>query len=188
LQYVKNQTEDICLCSVKQNGYALQYVLHQTDDICLRAVKDCGYALQYVLHQTEAICICAVKEYGLALQYVKNQTDAICLEAIDNYFKQDWWYTVQDVCDKIKYPSPQLIIRLLKLYPLHLNSNMHRYAQNIIKTYKTGSDIIVSHLVPHANNLLYKPNNVNALVSYARWHTTTSIAKTVFLICWWYIW
>jgi hypothetical protein len=124
----------------------------------------------------------AVKQCASALQYVHNQTDAICLEAIDNYFKQDlWWYTVQDVCNAIEYPSPQLIILLLKLYQLRINPTLHSYAQNIMTTYKTGSDAIVVYLVHHTTDLLYRPNNVNALVSHERWNAEQTNAKTVFL-------
>ena len=39
----KNQTPDICLAAVKQDGYALQYVKEQTPDICLAAVKQNGW-------------------------------------------------------------------------------------------------------------------------------------------------
>ena len=33
---------------MKQNGYALQYVEEQTPEICLAAVKQNGYSLRYV--------------------------------------------------------------------------------------------------------------------------------------------
>ena len=39
---------DEALEAVKQNGYALQYVKEQTEEICLEAVKQDGYALQFV--------------------------------------------------------------------------------------------------------------------------------------------
>jgi hypothetical protein len=35
--------------AVKQDGYYLQYVKEQTENICLEAVKENGYALRYVL-------------------------------------------------------------------------------------------------------------------------------------------
>ena len=66
----------------KQDGSVLQYVKEQTPEICLEAVKQSGYALRYVKEQTPEICLEAVKEYGLALQYVKEQTPEICLEAV----------------------------------------------------------------------------------------------------------
>ena len=39
LQYVKEQTEAICIEAVKQTGLALQYVKEQTEEICIEAVK-----------------------------------------------------------------------------------------------------------------------------------------------------
>ena len=82
LQYVKEQTPDICLEAVKKNGFVLAYVKEQTPDICLEAVKQNGLALKYVKDQTEDICIEAVKQNGWALQFVKEQTEDICLEAV----------------------------------------------------------------------------------------------------------
>ena len=57
--------------AVKRNGFALQFVMDQTEEICLEAVKQNGLALKYVQNQTEAICIEAVKEDGDALWYVR---------------------------------------------------------------------------------------------------------------------
>lgn len=78
----KNLKGKETLEAVKQNGYALQYVKDQTEEICLEAVKQNGYALQYVNEQTEEICLEAVKKNGCALEYVKDQTEEICLEAV----------------------------------------------------------------------------------------------------------
>jgi Domain of unknown function (DUF4116) len=181
LQYVKNRTRTICIEAVKQNGGALLFVKNRTEAICIEAVKQDGCALEYVKKQTDAICMEAVRENGCALKIVINQTDAICLEAIDNYSKRDIWYTFKGVYHTIKYPSPQLIIQLIKIYPSYTNDIMHRYARNIIKTYKAGSDTLCAHLVPHANDLLYRPNNVNALISHERWHAEQINAKTIFL-------
>ena len=66
----KNLKGEEALKTVKQDGYALQYVTEQTPEICIEAVKQNGYALQYVKNQTEAICIEAVKQNINALQYV----------------------------------------------------------------------------------------------------------------------
>ena len=43
--------------AVKQDGWALQYVKEQTPEICLEAVKQDGYALRYVKKQTPEICL-----------------------------------------------------------------------------------------------------------------------------------
>ena len=39
LQYVKNQTEEMCLRTVKQSGWVLKYVNEQTEEMCLEAMK-----------------------------------------------------------------------------------------------------------------------------------------------------
>lgn len=66
--------------AVKQDGYALQYVKDQTQDICIEAVKQDGYALRYVdksIFDNEDIIVIDGKKYSestikLALQeYVK---------------------------------------------------------------------------------------------------------------------
>ena len=36
---MKEQTPEICLAAVQQNGRALMYVKEQTSDICLAAIK-----------------------------------------------------------------------------------------------------------------------------------------------------
>jgi hypothetical protein len=48
LQYVKEQTPEICLEAVKRDGSTLRYVKEQTPEICLEAVKEEGNALQFV--------------------------------------------------------------------------------------------------------------------------------------------
>ena len=61
------------LAAVKQNGYALQYIKDQTEEMCLAAVKEDGYALKFVKEQTEEMCLAAVKQNGYALCYIKNE-------------------------------------------------------------------------------------------------------------------
>jgi len=43
---------DESLSAVKQDGYSLQFVKDQTEAICLEAVKQDGDSLQYVKDQT----------------------------------------------------------------------------------------------------------------------------------------
>jgi Fe2+ or Zn2+ uptake regulation protein len=83
LEFVKVQTEEICLAAVKQYGYALEHVDVQTEEICLAAVKQNGDALELVNVQTDKICLAAVKENGWALGHVKVQTAEICLAAVE---------------------------------------------------------------------------------------------------------
>lgn len=85
IKYIKEQTEDLCLLAVGNDGLTLKYVKMQTEQICIAAVRQCGSALKYVKIQTEQICIAAVRQYGImALKYVKDQTNRICMEAVKN--------------------------------------------------------------------------------------------------------
>lgn len=82
LQYVINQTPEICLAAVQQNGYTLQYVKEPTPEIYLEAVRENGLALQFIYNQTSEICLAAVQQNGLALQFVKKQNPKIIQAAI----------------------------------------------------------------------------------------------------------
>ena len=44
---------------IKQNAYALQFVKEQTPELCLAAVQQYGSALEYVKEQTPEICLAA---------------------------------------------------------------------------------------------------------------------------------
>lgn len=50
LQYINNQTKEICTSAVKQNSFVLQFVKEEflTDDILILAVKQNSKALSYV--------------------------------------------------------------------------------------------------------------------------------------------
>ena len=48
LEFVKEQTSEICLAAVKQNGFALEFVKKQTPEICLAAVNQNLEAFKYV--------------------------------------------------------------------------------------------------------------------------------------------
>jgi hypothetical protein len=63
----------LAIKAVSQDGSALQYVNEQTPEICKKAVSQNGCALQYVNEQTPEICKKAVSQNGCALQYVNEQ-------------------------------------------------------------------------------------------------------------------
>ena len=71
------------LKAVESNGYALQYVKEQTPEVCLKAVEKNGDALRYVKEQTPEVCLKAVESNGCALMYVKEQTPEVCLKAVE---------------------------------------------------------------------------------------------------------
>jgi hypothetical protein len=110
IEYIKEQTPEICLEAVKQNGETLQYVKEQTPEICLAAVKDFGYALQYVKEQTPEICLEAVKQYEESIKYIKEQTPELCLIAYD-----------QNPYIAIKYIKPEI---LQQIYHIILNDTI----------------------------------------------------------------
>ncbi len=58
-----------------QNSNVFQYVKIQTNELCLIAVSKNGYLLQFVKNQTDEICLASVKQYGESLFFVENQTD-----------------------------------------------------------------------------------------------------------------
>ena len=64
LQFVKNQTEEICKIAVQQNADALQYVINQTDDICKLAIQQNCYTLKFVHNQTIELCMLACIQKG----------------------------------------------------------------------------------------------------------------------------
>ena len=82
LQYVKEQTNEMCILAVQRYGSALQYVNEQTEYICKLAVQQDGSTLKYVKEQTHEICILAIQQYCHALKYVKIQTPEICILAV----------------------------------------------------------------------------------------------------------
>ncbi len=45
---MSDQTHELCMAAVQQDGWALQYVKEQTPELCMAAVKQNGYALEYV--------------------------------------------------------------------------------------------------------------------------------------------
>lgn len=61
LQYVKDQTPELCMASVKQNGMALRYVINQTPELCMTAVKQDWRAYADVKDKTPEIMTAATK-------------------------------------------------------------------------------------------------------------------------------
>jgi hypothetical protein len=79
-----NQTLQICIEAVKQNGLALQFVAHEfrTTEVCHIAVDQNALALKYAPNQTNDMCLSAVKRNGITLQWVNTQTLNMCIESI----------------------------------------------------------------------------------------------------------
>lgn len=73
----------------------MQYIENQTEEMCQIAINASGLNLEYVKDQDPEICLAAVKQDGLALRYVENRTPELCLEAAKNKQKCDYVYKRQ---------------------------------------------------------------------------------------------
>ena len=82
LQFVKNQTTELCEMAINQDWRALQYVIDQTEKLCLLAIWQNGYAIKHVKHQTKTLCVAAILKQPHALKYVKNKTYELCMIAL----------------------------------------------------------------------------------------------------------
>lgn len=82
LQWVTNQTEQICDLACQYDIFNIRHTKFLNATICRNAVERYGDLLKYVKEQTEELCLIAVRKDGLALQYVKEQTEAIRLVAV----------------------------------------------------------------------------------------------------------
>lgn len=82
LEFVREQTLELCMAAVKLDGMVLAYVRQQTAAICMAAVRQNGIAVKYVKEQTPEVCIAAVQNTACALGYVREQTPEICFEAV----------------------------------------------------------------------------------------------------------
>lgn len=87
IKYIKERTPELCLESVRNNGYSLKYLTdkEKTIDICMEAVMQNGCSLRFVpiIKRTADICLEAVKQNECALYFVPNQTEELCLIALN---------------------------------------------------------------------------------------------------------
>ncbi|MGL5312651.1 MAG: hypothetical protein ACRC92_05355, partial [Peptostreptococcaceae bacterium] len=82
LKYIRNQTPKICMEAINQNHLAFSYVKDKNENICNEIVKVNGLALELIKNQTPEICKNAIRQNPFSLQFVINQTDELCEEAL----------------------------------------------------------------------------------------------------------
>ena len=87
LEYVKNQTHEICELAIRQNYEALYFVREQTPELCKLAIQRSGNALCYVNQKVslpEDVYKLAVQQDGHALRYIKDEfrTNELCVLAV----------------------------------------------------------------------------------------------------------
>lgn len=122
LQYVKNQTEEICKVAVSNHHNALQFVKEQTDEICMIAIKKNGGQLIHVNKQTHEICLAAVQNCGYVLEFVKQQTSEICLAAV-----QQWGGALKFVKEK----TPEIRMAAIQRDPCILFENLAALSEQV---------------------------------------------------------
>ena len=79
---IKNPSEHLCLEAVKRSAKLIQFVKHQTPELVWTAVRKNGLMIQYVKEQTPELCQLAVQKNPLAIRYVKEPTERLCFEAL----------------------------------------------------------------------------------------------------------
>jgi hypothetical protein len=144
LEYIDEQTPDICLLATRQNGRAIQFVKNPSPALWLEAVKQNGRALQHIPVQSQPLCMAAVKQTGYALRYVKKQDASLCMMAVHNnglalkHVLCQTPYICKVACEQngfalqfVRRQTPDIVAAALKANPLaklykgslHVNHN-----------------------------------------------------------------
>lgn len=90
LEHIDNQTDDMILAAIQNNGLALRYVKNHTNKYAEIAVSQNGLALKYVKKQTENICRFAIRNNGHAYRYVIDEYKPLFrLKRPDDFFQLD---------------------------------------------------------------------------------------------------
>ncbi len=105
LEYIQEQTEEICIEAIKNNPYSIVFVKNLTIDLlklavnikptCICkltslspefykvAVETKPYSIMYIKNKTPELCLLAVKMQPHSIQWMKDkQTEKLCLEAV----------------------------------------------------------------------------------------------------------
>jgi hypothetical protein len=103
LEYVKNQTRDICQLAVSIDPFAIQHVTDQSEELCLLAVQQNGMSLRYILHPTPLICLEAITNNKNAFIYADIVSNDCFEETWDNLLQIFPTYIAKkDVKSKMK--------------------------------------------------------------------------------------
>lgn len=67
---IKDQTEDLCLLAVRQQGTAIRHIHNQTPKICLAAIKQNPLVLGFIKNKSYSVCIANLMRTPHALYYL----------------------------------------------------------------------------------------------------------------------
>jgi hypothetical protein len=73
LEYIKEQTYELCKIAVQKDGTCINYVKNQTNELCKLAISQHYSALNYIKNQTFEICKFAVSCNIDSYKYIKNK-------------------------------------------------------------------------------------------------------------------
>src|SRR3989339_874641 len=73
LQYINNQSSELCKKAIYIDRRSLLYVKEQTSEICKYAVSIDSYSLKYIKNQTKDMCLIAIENDYCSLFYVKDR-------------------------------------------------------------------------------------------------------------------
>ena len=104
LDYIHDQTIEICMEAIKINPNSIRYIIDQTPELCLMAVRLSGNVLHYIRqeNQTEEIILSAIEENAYAFFGVSHGlvTDDIARRAIirDPYIIASMVHPTEELC------------------------------------------------------------------------------------------
>lgn len=76
--------EETYLDIIRKNGMMIQYVKEQTEELCIEAIKQNWRSITLIKHLTENICLEAVKQEPMAIEKIPNiyRSQLVCREAL----------------------------------------------------------------------------------------------------------
>ena len=123
LEFIENQTEELCFKAVQNNSFALKFVNKKfiTEKLCLLAfnneeygnANNIGELLEFVKPEfiTYERCLIIIKNNGLNIKYIneKFHTEELCLIAVGQYH-----YGSGELLKYIKNPTMKVCIEAVK--------------------------------------------------------------------------
>jgi hypothetical protein len=88
LQYINEQTAELCLIAVNETGKALQYVKDKTLEICSAAINENPWAIGFIEHPGfedeiyEELCFLAINKDVSAFQAMRNPSQHVIAAAL----------------------------------------------------------------------------------------------------------
>ncbi len=196
LEFIENQTEELCIDAIKNNIYSFKYIKNKTNTINKTILNIDGNMIQYIFNQTKELCNIAInqninsfkfiknKTYelnkqilnknGLLLEFIENQTEELCFIAIKNNINA--YNFVKDKTYDIDHYF--LNNNNIKIFELYKNIELYEILKNILN--KNG--LLLEFIENQTEELciIAIKNNINAY-NFVK-HKTYEIDKSILKI------